>query len=193
MSKQGLKNLSNSSFPTNGTRQITAKNLRDYNNASIDAMYLSVGSVVAWAGLANTIPTNWAICDGARKNKVDFPDLFAALGGELSPWGVQSTTFNIPAMPVGGAPAHPDVLFGKPQVGEVGGEATHKLTVEEIPAHNHKYLTDELYTTSVGGIAQSGFGVDTKSVYNWTDPDGGNKAHNNMAPYAGMFWIIKIQ
>jgi len=54
-----------------------------------------VGTVKAYSG--STIPTNWMIADGRALQRASYPDLFAALGGTSSPWGLpDSNTFNLP-------------------------------------------------------------------------------------------------
>ena len=189
MNKKQLKDLSNSTFPTNGTRQITAKNLRDYNDNSIESMYLNVGSVIAWAGLSSNIPPNWKLCNGSKLSQADYPDLFNALGGQLSPWGVQNTTFSLPELIAGASPiqALEEGVTGSPELGEMGGESVHVLSVDELPPHTH----------GING-AIGGSGVLAPVLENskpWaitTYSTGFGKAHNNMPPYTAMYWIIKI-
>lgn len=75
-------------------------------------------------------------------------------------------------------------------VGATGGEATHTLTVDEMPRHNHR----EMYW---GDGSSSQFGVNNSGTGTWrfsyeaaaSEPNfytnyvGGGVAHNNMPPY----------
>ena len=69
--------------------------------------------------------------------------------------------------------------------GTTGGEAAHKLTVAEMPAHTHGIDYQGIYGAASGpwngGVAASGSGtVNTKST-------GSNSAHNNMPPYLVVY------
>ena len=84
--------------------------------------------------------------------------------------------------------------------GTTGGEATHTLTIDEIPRHEHYQRTRtsdnnlNRLVYNVGGGSYSGANQDKNSY--WvnnvdkcvsTEPTGGGQAHNNMPPYLSVY------
>lgn len=69
--------------------------------------------------------------------------------------------------------------------GSTGGEATHTLTIAEMPAHTHG-----LPTWAAGSGQQSLANNNPEGVnHDWvaTDSTGGGQAHNNLPPYLAVY------
>ena len=70
--------------------------------------------------------------------------------------------------------------------GSTGGEATHTLTVDEIPTHNHTFpIYSGTGSMADGGYINKGNGVWKDNTY--TTNRGGGKPHNNMPPYLAVY------
>ena len=70
-------------------------------------------------------------------------------------------------------------------LGEMGGEEKHKLSIAEMPSHDHG-------VTMAGRAKQSGRDTDCwwSEVPGRTEHTGGNQAHNIMQPYYVTNYII---
>ena len=72
--------------------------------------------------------------------------------------------------------------------GDTGGEVDHLLTIQEMPSHDHRCITDESLNVYGGPLESdvgpaSGHGYAYPFYYSFTGTKGGNRSHNNMPPY----------
>ena len=131
-------------------------------------------------------PSGWALCDG----KMGTPDL---RGRFIYGYGARQGN----------------------KVGAAGGSETHKLSVAEMPSHNHsmraaghhshnKRIKQLCYKDGGcagiwsyhGGYGRGGWGnAGVNGAGNHAhhiNNNGGNRAHNNMPPYYVLSWIMKL-
>ena len=74
-------------------------------------------------------------------------------------------------------------------VGATGGESTHVLTTEELPAHNHSYPSVINGTSGTSPIFDSGIQYSTSTGA--TGNTGSGTAHENKPPYYALCYIMK--
>jgi len=139
-----------------------------------------VGATMLWH--METPPDRWLICDGSGVLKADYPELFALFGTK---YGGSVDFFGLPDLvdrvPYGASFSHAlDAEFG---------EATHTLTVGEIPAHRH---TQRIGTAAGSnalavGTTTNANGTVTRDNLNDT---GGGGAHNNLQPALAVNFIV---
>ena len=140
------------------------------------------------------VPSGFLLCDGAEYSRTEYAELFDAIGTVYGE-GDGSTTFNIPNLstrvPVGSGVGY--------EIGKVGGEEKHKLTLEEMPSHKHG-TTQEMtgysgwsgttsYYTPPGYQAEGESNATAVNGPN-TNSAGGDQPHNIMQPYTVVNYII---
>lgn len=130
-----------------------------------------IGSIQFYAG---ALPAGVLLCDGQSYDEIDYPDLYAALGG------------------VGGVFSVPDLrgrfiigADGTYPVGDVGGAVNHSLSIAELPVHDHLSHSHDVNVDieSPVGVPDVGAGVGLPDL---TGSSGGGLAHNNMPPYFAL-------
>lgn len=171
--------------------------VKDVNNLSDEVNMLTkhkAGFIYPLA--SDVVPDGFLLCDGAEYLREEYPELFIAIGTTYGS-GDGSTTFNVPNLatrvPVGKGTGY--------ALGATGGEATHTLTVNEMPSHEHSELkiNNNYITIWSSDNTKPGSALDMSTLYQpngannntfGTGSAGGGVAHNNMQPYTVVNYII---
>jgi len=75
--------------------------------------------------------------------------------------------------------------------GATGGEEKHKLTIEEMPSHNHRIPNSGSLTPGWVGLYRNNASDDDSSGF--VRNVGGDQAHNNMPPYLVVYIWKRIK
>jgi microcystin-dependent protein len=142
-------------------------------------------------------PRGWARCAGQLLSISQNQALFALLGTQYG--GDGRTTFALPDLRDRG-PAHVDSTNGTNTIGQQGGEATHTLTVNEMPAHTHIVSARSAPTTgdptsavwAVSSTAAYATNPNTAMASGSSGTTGGGQPHENMPPYLTMNFGIAL-
>ena len=82
------------------------------------------------------------------------------------------------------------------EAGSSGGEATHKLTVSEMPSHGHNYSQFVYYNTIPANYTDAystGMGRAFSVTTGATTAAGSSIAHNNMPPYLVVYMWQRVE
>jgi microcystin-dependent protein len=142
-------------------------------------------------------PRDWMVCDGKVLRISDNESLFAILGNTYG--GDGKSTFALPDLR-GRSPVH--VGSGVSQ-GEQGGEATHMLTLPEMPIHAHP-VWGSSRIVSVPGPAGNTWGTQQSMneyartgsnpmAANAVAASGKNAPHVNLQPYLVATFCICVR
>jgi len=150
----------------------------------------------------NFAPQGWAFCDGQRLPISQYSALFSLIGTTYGGDGI--TNFALPNMQ-SRIPRHPSDHVGGP--GQMGGQETVSLTINQLPAHNHALHASAetgpfpgpsgnlLAEPNAGALYDANISTQTQaelasgSIAN----AGGSGAHNNRQPYLAVVFIIALQ
>ena len=150
-----------------------------------DFLNVKAGFIYPLAG--RKIPEGFLLCDGAAYSRTEYAELFAVIGITYGT-GNGSSTFNVPDLRGRVTVGASDENY---ELGDIGGEEYHILTIDEMPAHKH-------YTSAMrAGDGSSGKVAMRSATYSneyedlsQTDVQGQNFPHNNMQPYTVINYII---
>ena len=73
-------------------------------------------------------------------------------------------------------------------VGATGGEATHTLTINEMPAHTHTYAKETGASCNIGGSNTPA----SQQISTATSSTGAGQSHENRPPYYALAYIMKL-
>ena len=144
-------------------------------------------------------PVGWAPCDGRTLPIQGNEALYSLIGNLFGGDGV--TQFKLPNL----AGSTPIMASGTAYpLGAAGGEATHTLTIAEVPAHTHTLRAtgagantpaptgDLLATPSFNAYVTSAANPPNTMQSGTLQPSGGGQAHENRTPYLVMNWCIAL-
>jgi len=145
----------------------------------------------------NFPPKGWAFCNGQLLPINQNQALFSILGTTYG--GDGRTTFALPNFQAR-MPIHQGQGFN---IGQVGGEVAHTLTINEMPAHNHPAQGQSANATTGVSPANSVWAASSQQNPYGPTPNvamspaavgnaGGSQPHNNEAPYLVLNFIIAL-
>jgi len=143
-------------------------------------------------------PKGWAMCNGQLLPINQNQALFSLLGTTYG--GDGRSTFALPNLQAR-IPMH---MGNGNTLGQTGGEQSHTLIVNEVPAHNHAAscspaigaqagAVNNVWAEDNNGNAPYSTGFDTSLAPNALSTVGGGQPHNNLAPFLTLNFCIALQ
>lgn len=177
------QSVSNSSSITRDQETALRERLGiDGTEAEITALQVAVAAIttvpVGMIAPFAVVPSGWFACTGGTLSRTGSGAALFAVIGTIFGVGDGTTTFGIPdiqgkvIVDIGGS--------GVTAVGDTGGEQTHVIAESELP-------TNTTTLDNVIGGALAGLGTPS-----YGSGRAGGLAHNNMQPYMGLIYAIKL-
>jgi len=158
-----------------------------------------IGEIRMFAG--NFPPYGWAFCDGQELPIYENETLFTLIGTTYG--GDGENTFRLPDMR-GRLPMHQGTgsSGNTYTLAETGGSESVVLTMQQIPAHSHKFMaTNDIANTtspsnSMLAVPASTYAFVSSDIVDRMKPmmsiTGGSQPHENMQPYVCVSFIISL-
>lgn len=204
-----------------GQIELTAEEVEQLKSELVVDEYLSITSSNAIANKTVTNALNNKVTKEANKglSSNDFTDEYKNKVDNLVEGGTGGAGISIlDAYPVGSIymsvnSTNPATLFGGEweqledrfllgassnyEAGSTGGEATHTLTIDEMPSHSHSGgFRDYSGVTAVSSATSLARPTTSSNLYDTTREvtlsTGGGQAHNNMPPYLAVYMWKRI-
>ena len=142
--------------------------LTNTSSGSGGSAVVPIGGVIMWWGDIASIPSGWALCDGANGT----PDL--------------RNRFVVGASSDSAGNIYPNL-----QPGSTGGEAEVTLTVGQLPAHSHTWTRQDS-STNAGYRPWPANNNDVVGTTALTGETGDDLPHNNLPPYYTLAFIVRV-
>lgn len=186
----GQGNLFPSPYPVNRSFVRTDRNRTYINKGTLanpvwHGLNIAIGEIKTYAGSLNNLPSiGYLLCNGQVVNKITYAELYRVIGNSFGP--ETATTFTLPDLRnkfARGANTDNDL-------GEEGGIDTTTLTIEQIPAHGHRFTGFSSERGSLSAVVLP-FRVTTYANAE-TESVGGGQPHENKPPFLDLHYIIAI-
>ncbi len=203
LSNEAIQNIA-SVYNTQNMQVTNLKATGDINFAQFK------GIIVAWSGAIADIPKGWGLCDGTKYKALDNTDLQSPDLRSSFIIGASKPNTRTDGQ-VSGPDGQPNMYnkygYLTPyQVNDRDGEEKHRLTVAEMPLHNHSIFAANGGHTAEGCCWGGGSGITTgccghgitgalnggSGTERYIDNTGGGQTHNNMPPFYALAYIIKL-